>query len=305
MRAIPKRYGADAAVLKPEVMLHAENEVEQQQRRRTQASPIPVLADIPSEYMKDVSDDTSDLKVGSTVDNGNQVISTSTKVKFSNAPVVVHNTESHNTINEVLWFSSEEYMIMKMRDRLIVELAKQGKFEESDEHTMFGLESKLNRGHENAEFSRKAVLVEQERQKMNGKPDTELIEVTYTMLSFTAWKEARIRAKENALQVVTRTKPIEPSSILPLPTNRSSANTSISTTTTTTDVQNDRIRLERKVSEKTFSSPMKTLRYMWSPRKKMMANNDKRLSPAAIPSKLVEVTGNIQKGEQLVESIRQ
>jgi len=36
-----------------------------------------------------------------------------------------------------------------------------------------------------------------------------------------------------------------------------------------------------------------------------MANNDKRLSPAAIPSKLVEVTGNIQKGEQLVESIRQ
>jgi hypothetical protein len=67
-----------------------------------------------------------------------------------------------------IWYTRDEYDIIKARNSLIVKMMKTGNFEESDEHSFRGLEHKLkdgNKQRKNHKFDAlNAVLEEQDRQ---------------------------------------------------------------------------------------------------------------------------------------------
>ena len=99
---------------------------------------------------------------------------------------------------EIVWYSREEYDIIKARNSLIIKMMKAGTFEESEEHSFRGLEHKLKEGFKkrrNHKFNAlNAVLEEQDKQYNKSSIDQEIIASAYREVSLAA-KEA---AFENA-----------------------------------------------------------------------------------------------------------
>jgi hypothetical protein len=82
-----------------------------------------------------------------------------------------------------IWYSREEYEIIKARNRVLVKMKKSGKFEESDEHSFRGLEHKLKESSEKRRTHKfdalNAVLEEQDRQYNRGLLNSEDIARRY------------------------------------------------------------------------------------------------------------------------------
>jgi hypothetical protein len=93
-----------------------------------------------------------------------------------------------------IWYTPDEYDIIKARNSLLVKMARAGSFSESDEHTFRGLEHKLREGHRQRRANKfsalNAVLEEQDRQCAVGRVDSHGIASAYVR----ATRGARERA---------------------------------------------------------------------------------------------------------------
>jgi hypothetical protein len=102
--------------------------------------------------------------------------------------------------HEEIWYSKEEYDIIKARNKLLVKMKKNGKFEESEEHSFRGLEHKLKEGSERRRSFKfdalNAVLEEQDRQYAKGLRDAENIAQRY--------QESVSAAQETAISTAQR-----------------------------------------------------------------------------------------------------
>jgi hypothetical protein len=89
-----------------------------------------------------------------------------------------------------IWYSRDEYDIIKARNSLIIKMMKSGTFDESEEHSFRGLENKLKEGFKKRrahKFSAlNAVLEEQDRQISKGTKDDEAIGEAYRAVSLPA-----------------------------------------------------------------------------------------------------------------------
>jgi hypothetical protein len=108
--------------------------------------------------------------------------------------------------HEDIWYTKEEYEIIKARNRVLVKMKKSGKFEESDEHSFRGLEHKLKDGNEKRKSFKfdalNAVLEEQDRQYNRGLKDAEDIARRYRETASAAQETAIIAALKDAEAVV-------------------------------------------------------------------------------------------------------
>jgi hypothetical protein len=99
--------------------------------------------------------------------------------------------------HEEIWYSKEEYDIIKARNRVLVKMKKSGRFEENEEHSFRGLEHKLKDGNEKRKSFKfdalNAVLEEQDRQYAQGLQDSEDIARRY--------RERASAAQETAITI--------------------------------------------------------------------------------------------------------
>jgi hypothetical protein len=102
---------------------------------------------------------------------------------------------------ESVWYSRDEYDIIKARNQLIVKMMKTGHFRESEDHTIRGLEHKLKEGfrarRENKFNALNAVLEEQDRQIARGNVDAVVIAEKYRQVCFDAAETAGILAMKD------------------------------------------------------------------------------------------------------------
>ena len=61
-------------------------------------------------------------------------------VSFDDNNDVVHSIERCIDDNSELWFTSEEYKHIRRRNKLVVQMARSGAFQETDQTTLLGLE---------------------------------------------------------------------------------------------------------------------------------------------------------------------
>jgi hypothetical protein len=89
-----------------------------------------------------------------------------------------------------VWYSRDEYDIIKARNNLIIKMMKGGTFKESDEHTFRGLEHKLKDGFKRRRANKfnalNAVLEEQDTQFAKGRPDPDSIAEAYRLVALGA-----------------------------------------------------------------------------------------------------------------------
>jgi hypothetical protein len=82
--------------------------------------------------------------------------------------VEIEKVSSDESVKEEMWYSKEEYELIKTRNSLVVKMMKNGQFRESDEFSLRGLEHRLKPGmRERADHKfggLNAVLIEQDRQ---------------------------------------------------------------------------------------------------------------------------------------------
>jgi hypothetical protein len=99
---------------------------------------------------------------------------------------------------DLVWYTREEYDIIKARNSLIIKMMKAGTFEESNEHSFRGLEHKLKDGFKKRRHHKfaalNAVLEEQDKQYNKSSIDQEIIASAYREVAFSA----REAAYENA-----------------------------------------------------------------------------------------------------------
>jgi hypothetical protein len=97
-----------------------------------------------------------------------------------------------------IWYSRDEYDIIKARNSLIIKMMKTGNFEESNEHSFRGLEHKLKHGFKQRRSNKfaalNAVLEEQDRQMSHGINDQNIIAEKYSRVSLNAKETAFVTA---------------------------------------------------------------------------------------------------------------
>jgi len=103
---------------------------------------------------------------------------------------------------EQIWYTRDEYDIIKARNSLIIKMMKTGSFEETEEHTFRGLEHKLKDGfkqrRENKFNALNAVLEEQDKQYNRGIHEPEVIAKAYRRVSLNAAENAFVLACKDA-----------------------------------------------------------------------------------------------------------
>lgn len=101
-----------------------------------------------------------------------------------------------------VWYSRDEYDIIKARNNLIIKMMKGGTFKESDEHTFRGLEHKLKDGFKRRRANKfnalNAVLEEQDTQFAKGRADPDSIAEAYRLVSLGAKETAFLLGSRDA-----------------------------------------------------------------------------------------------------------
>ena len=119
---------------------------------------------------------------------------------------VVEFDRAEDASHDDIWYSKEEYDIIKARNRVLVKMKKSGKFEESDEHSFRGLEHKLKDENEKRKTFKfnalNAVLEEQDRQYNRGLKDSDDIARRYRETAKTAQESAIVAALKDAEEVI-------------------------------------------------------------------------------------------------------
>ena len=115
-------------------------------------------------------------------------------VDFVGESTVIEIENADELEREQIWYTRDEYEIIKARNSLIVKMMQKGSFVENEEHTFRGLEHKLKDGfkqrRENKFSALNSVLAEQDRQYAIGRRDYRNIAQKY--------EEAVLNAKEFA-----------------------------------------------------------------------------------------------------------
>jgi hypothetical protein len=124
---------------------------------------------------------------------------------------VIEFEASDEMYKDSVWYSRDEYDIIKARNQLIVKMMKTGHFRESEDHTIRGLEHKLKEGfrarRENKFNALNAVLEEQDRQIARGNVDSNVIAEKYRQVCFDAAETAGILAMKDAEESYCYTPP--------------------------------------------------------------------------------------------------
>jgi hypothetical protein len=101
-----------------------------------------------------------------------------------------------------VWYSRDEYDIIKARNNLIIKMMKGGTFKESDEHTFRGLEHKLKDGFKRRRANKfnalNAVLEEQDTQFAKGRADPDSIAEAYRLVALSAKETAFMLGSRDA-----------------------------------------------------------------------------------------------------------
>ena len=102
-----------------------------------------------------------------------------------------------------IWFTKEDYEIMRTRDHIIVNMAKEGRFEESPNRTLRGLETRLEEvaDKQRRMNSHKVVLNEQQFQRQKNINLPQRIARAYSAVSEDSRKFALLIGKQDALAV--------------------------------------------------------------------------------------------------------
>jgi hypothetical protein len=131
-------------------------------------------------------------------------------VRFACDECVVYNVERWGEFDDdvdqekkrinPIWYTRDEYDIIKARNSLIVKMMKTGNFDESRDHSFRGLEHKLRAGFKQRRSNKfaalNAVLEEQDRQVSHGINDQGIIAEAYRL--------STLGAKETAFLVACR-----------------------------------------------------------------------------------------------------
>jgi hypothetical protein len=111
-------------------------------------------------------------------------------VNFVTESKVIEFDKADEKVKQDIWYSRDEYEIIRARNSLIVKMMKTGSFEENDEHSFRGLEHKLKEGCKqrlaNKYKALNAVLEEQDRQYGRGRVDDEYIAKKYRSAAMSA-----------------------------------------------------------------------------------------------------------------------
>jgi len=108
---------------------------------------------------------------------------------------------------EEIWYTREEYDIMKARNSLIVKMMKSGSFRETDDHSFRGLEHKLKDGFKQRRSNKfgalNAVLEEQDRQFNRSFSNPDIIAEAYRRVSLNAKECAFVIGQHDAEQALS------------------------------------------------------------------------------------------------------
>lgn len=106
------------------------------------------------------------------------------------------------SMHENIWYSKDEYDMIKSRNSFIVSMVKQGAFKESEKHAFRGLEYKLREGYKQRKWNKItsifAVLNEQEKQISQNTRNPEAIADVYRDATKIARESARINGEKDS-----------------------------------------------------------------------------------------------------------
>lgn len=131
-------------------------------------------------------------------------VSSSYRVQFDlNQPI--HKYEKvDDEIRHEIWYTTEEYDIIKARNSLIVKMMKAGNFNESEDHSFRGLEHKLKEGYHQRRSNKfnglNAVLEEQDRQYVRKFKDAIIIAELYRKVTQNARESAFLQGLRDSEQ---------------------------------------------------------------------------------------------------------
>jgi hypothetical protein len=95
-------------------------------------------------------------------------LSSSQRVEFASNHSIQIFDKAEDDVRREIWYTQEEYDIIKARNSLIVKMMKAGSFDESEDHSFRGLEHKLKDGYKQRKANKlnglNSVLEEQDRQ---------------------------------------------------------------------------------------------------------------------------------------------
>jgi hypothetical protein len=153
-------------------------------------SPFAVYDDISLASFSIKSDGKHPVKASSP-----EYVRISTKVDYDEKNDTVAEFEKiDEEMKHEIWYTLDEYDIIKARNGLIVKMMKTGTFTESEEHSFRGLEHKLREGHKQRRANKfnglNCVLEEQDRQQARGKRDAEAIATVYRRIAQNARESA-------------------------------------------------------------------------------------------------------------------
>lgn len=113
----------------------------------------------------------------------NNPLSSSHRVEFASSHIVNIFDKVDDDVKHEIWYTIEEYDIIKARNSLIVKMMKTGNFDESEDHSFRGLEHKLKDGYKRRRANKfnglNSVLEEQDRQYARNIKDESLIADMY------------------------------------------------------------------------------------------------------------------------------
>jgi hypothetical protein len=136
-----------------------------------------------------------------TAQSSHSVGETKAKIKrsvtFADCTYVEHVDRIPGSAQETIWFSREEYELMNARNELVVELVKVGRFEESEEFTIRGMDTCVEERTDLYDAIA-AVMQEQYRQAVSGKISCRRIARASQRASRVHWEFALQNGRQDA-----------------------------------------------------------------------------------------------------------
>lgn len=103
------------------------------------------------------------------------------------------------SMHEHIWYSKDDYDMIKTRNSFVVSMVKQGTFQESEKHSFRGLEYKLREGYKQRKWNKInsiiAVLDEQDKQSSQNTRNPEAIADSYQVATRSARESARVKGE--------------------------------------------------------------------------------------------------------------
>jgi hypothetical protein len=124
------------------------------------------------------------------------------RVRFVDTVAVAEFKKYPISMHELIWYTQDDYDMIKARNSFILSMVKQGTFKESDKHSFRGLEYKLREGYKQRKWNKitsiLAVLDEQEQQLSQNTRNPEAIADVYRDAAESAKESARINGEKDS-----------------------------------------------------------------------------------------------------------